>query len=86
MEEQEEATGFEIEVRKVVGDEDVLRFMDSTDSYLTLLDSLSSTLRQVNCIINIFYFFCNILIINLDSSLILIKSRLNFDDHGYISN
>jgi hypothetical protein len=57
MEEQEEATGFEIEVRKVVGDEDVLRFMDSTDSYLTLLDSLSSTLRQVNCIINIFYFF-----------------------------
>ncbi|KAH8479353.1 hypothetical protein H0E87_031357 [Populus deltoides] len=46
MEEQEEATGFEIEVRKVVGDEDVLRFMDSTDSYLTLLDSLSSTLRQ----------------------------------------
>lgn len=45
MEEQEEATGFEI-VPKVVGDEDVLRFMDSTDGYLTLLDSLSSTLRQ----------------------------------------
>ncbi|KAJ6411878.1 hypothetical protein OIU84_005030 [Salix udensis] len=36
MEEQEEATGFENEVRQVVGDEDVLRFMDSTDNYLTL--------------------------------------------------
>ncbi|CAK7346012.1 unnamed protein product [Dovyalis caffra] len=46
MEEQEEATGVEIDERRVVGDEDVLRFMDSADGYLTLLDSLSSTLRQ----------------------------------------
>uniref|UniRef100_A0A6N2LFY5 Vacuolar ATPase assembly protein VMA22 n=1 Tax=Salix viminalis TaxID=40686 RepID=A0A6N2LFY5_SALVM len=46
MKKQEEATAAETEVRQVVGDEDVLRFMDSTDSYLTLLDSLSSTLRQ----------------------------------------
>ncbi|KAJ8774258.1 hypothetical protein K2173_009689 [Erythroxylum novogranatense] len=32
--------------RQHVGDETVLQFLDSVDSYLTLLDSLSSTLRQ----------------------------------------
>lgn len=33
--------------QKYEADEDVLKFMDSLDSYLFLLDSLSSTLRQV---------------------------------------
>lgn len=33
---------------KISEEENVVRFLDSVDSYLTLLDSLSSTLRQVN--------------------------------------
>ncbi|XP_010536480.1 PREDICTED: coiled-coil domain-containing protein 115 [Tarenaya hassleriana] len=34
------------EVEKARGDENVLRFLDSLDGYLTLIDSLNSTLRQ----------------------------------------
>lgn len=33
---------------KISEEENVVRFLDSVDSYLTLFDSLSSTLRQVN--------------------------------------
>lgn len=39
------------EEEKQIKDETLLQFLDSTDGYLTLIDSLSSTLRQVTTII-----------------------------------
>lgn len=49
MQDQEEKGNSEngIGRQKQVKDEDLLQFLDSLDGYLTLLDSLSSTLRQV---------------------------------------
>lgn len=49
MEDQEEKGNAEngIGRQKQVKDEYWLRFLDSLDGYLTLLDSLSSTLSQV---------------------------------------
>lgn len=48
MQDQEEKGNSEngIGRQKQVKDEDLLQFLDSLDGYLTLLDSLSSTLRQ----------------------------------------
>ncbi|KAJ4837698.1 hypothetical protein Tsubulata_035013 [Turnera subulata] len=51
MEEQETAFGTDTpsldETKpQLVGDQDVLQFLDSMDSYLALFDSLSSTLRE----------------------------------------
>lgn len=50
--------------KHVVGDQNVLQFLDSMDSYLTLMDSLSSRLQLVSkplllSIILLVCFFCN---------------------------
>lgn len=53
MEKQEDQEPSTVEngSEKQVKEETLLQFLDSTDSYLTLIDSLSSTLRQVITII-----------------------------------
>ena len=43
----EDTSNAAAEEELVVNDEEILRFMDSADGYLLLMDSLSSVLRQV---------------------------------------
>ncbi|KAK3205141.1 hypothetical protein Dsin_019187 [Dipteronia sinensis] len=47
----------EVQQQQQVKEENLLQFLDSVDSYLTLLDSLSSTLRQVRRKYPILYYF-----------------------------
>lgn len=51
MEDQDQTLSSEnqLQEEQVKGEDEVVAFLDSMDAYLTLIDSLSSTLRQVEC-------------------------------------